>query len=191
VNGNSRPGQVAALLGTLAAAFLFAACGDGGFASPGVASLGSASTTTVPEAAQGGNKAANYADAVAYAGCMRTHGVPNMPDPTSNGSFLDNRGTVNGVKGVEPNSSAFQKADKACSHLLPNGGQLTPAEQQQALARTLKFVQCMRTPGEPNMADPVASNGGISLRVPAGGPNSPQFLAAQKACRSLSPLGGP
>jgi hypothetical protein len=145
----------------------------------------------VPEAAQDGNKAANYADAVAYAGCMRTHGVPNMPDPTSNGSFLDNRGTVNGVKGVEPNSSAFQKADKACSHLLPNGGQLTPAEQQQALARTLKFVQCMRTHGEPNMADPVASNGGISLRVPAGGPNSPQFLAAQKACRSLSPLGGP
>jgi len=181
------------VIGTLGVvALLFAACGGGSPGSPGVANLGSATTTTTPAGAeQSGNKATNYADAVSYAACMRTHGVPNMPDPTSNGSFLNQRGTVNGVAGVDPNSSAFQKADKSCSRLLPNGGHLTPAEQQQLVANALKYVQCLRTHGLPNMPDPITSGGNIALRIPAGGPNSPQFEAAQKACRSLSPLGGP
>ena len=177
-------------LAVVAIASLAAACG--GSASPGVASLGSTTTTTTPaSAAQSTSKATNYADAVAYANCMRTHGEPNMPDPNSNGDFLDVRGTLNGVKGIDPNSSQYEKADKACSHLLPNGGQMTAGEQQQALAQALKFVACLRTHGLPNMPDPVASGGGIALRVPKGGPNSPQFRAAQTACRSFMPGGGP
>jgi len=184
-----RLGLLVVLAGLVLAA---SACGGGGSASPGVASLGSATTTMAPAAAQGGNKATDYADAVAYAACMRTHGTPNMPDPNSEGNFLFKGGKVNGQSGVEPGSPTYQKADKACSHLLPNGGQMTPAEQQQALATTLKFVQCMRTHGVPNMPDPTTSNGGIELRGPAGlGPNSPTFQAAMKACRSLAPGGGP
>jgi hypothetical protein len=183
---------VAALIGALgAAAFLLSACGGGGSGPPGVANLGSSTTTTAPAAAQGGNKATNYADAVSYAACMRTHGVPNMPDPTSNGDFLDVKGVLNGVAGVDPNSSAFQKADKACSHFLPNGGQMTPAEQQQAIAKALKFVQCMRTHGVPNMPDPKTSNGGIAIGGPGLDPSSPTFQAAQKACRSVSPFPSP
>jgi hypothetical protein len=170
---------------------LAAACGGGGAASPGVASLGSTTTTAAADGAQSGNNAANYADAVAYAACMRTHGVPNMPDPNSEGNFLFKGGSINGVQGVDPRSSEYQKADKACSHLLPNGGQMTPAEQQQALSQALKFVQCLRTHGLPNMADPTTQGGGISLRLPAGGPNSPQFQAAQKACKAFMPGGGP
>jgi hypothetical protein len=178
----------AALVGLVLVA---AACG-GGSASPGVASLGPTTTTTSPAGAQRGSNATNYADAVSYSQCMRTHGVPNMPDPNSQGNFLFQSGKVNGQSGINPGSSLYVKADRTCSHLLPNGGQMTPAEQQQALAKTLKFVQCMRTHGLPNMADPTTRNGGITLRVPAGeGPNSPKFQAAQKACQSLSPLGGP
>jgi hypothetical protein len=121
---------------------------------------------------------------------MRTHGVSNMPDPDSNGNFLSKGGALNGVRGIDPNSSQYQKADKECSHLLPNGGQMTVAEEQQALAQALKFVACLRKHGLPNMADPVVSGGGIELRVPGGaGPNSPQFQAATKACQSLQ-LGG-
>jgi len=163
------------------------ACGAGGSASPGVASLGSTTTaTTTPAGAQGGNKATNYA--VAYAQCMRTKGVPNMPDPDSNGDFLFKGGRVNGQSGVEPGSSQYQKADRECSHLLPNGGQMTPAEQQQAIAQTLKFVQCMRTHGVPDMPDPRTTNGGIVLGGRGLDPGSPTFQAAQKACRSLSPF---
>ena len=169
------------------------ACG-GGSAMPGVANLGSSATTstTVPTVAAAGDKAADYADAVAYAGCMRSHGVPDMPDPDSNGNFLVKGGQVNGVKGVVTNSAAaYQKADNACSHLLPNGGQMTPAEQQQAIAQALKFVQCMRTHGVPNMPDPKTSNGGIALGGRGLDPRSPSFQAAQKACRSLSPFPSP
>jgi hypothetical protein len=112
-----------------------------------------------------------------------------MPDPNSNGDFLDDRGVLNGVRGIDPNSSQYDKADKACRHLLPNGGLMTAAGQQQALAQALKFVACLRKHGVPNMPDPIASGGGIALRAPSG-PNSPQFQAAQKACKSFMPGGG-
>jgi hypothetical protein len=175
---------IAAIVGV---AIFAAACG-GGSASPGVASLGATSTTTPAAAAQSTNKATNYLDAVKYAGCMRTHGVP-MPDPNSDGDFLYKGGAVNGVRGIDPNSSQFQKADKACSHLLPNGGLMTAAEQEQALAQALKFVACLRKHGLANMQDPIESDGGIELRGPPGGPNSPVFQAAQKACQAFA-LGG-
>jgi hypothetical protein len=180
-------GLLAVLAGV---AFAAAACG-GGPASPGVASLGSVTTTSMPASAQGGNKAADYADAVAYAACMRTHGVPNMPDPNSDGNFAFTGGKVNGQSGVEPGSSGFRRADSACSHLLPNGGQFTPAELQQAVAKALKFVQCMRTHGVPNMPDPRTVGGGIAIGGRGMDPRSPTFQAAQKACQSVSPFGGP
>jgi hypothetical protein len=108
-----------------------------------------------------------------------------MPDPNSNGDFLSDRGRLNGVQ-IDSRSPQFVKADKACAHFLPNGGQLTPAEQQRALAQALKFVQCLRKNGIPNMADPVANGGGISLMVPRGfGPNSAQFQRARNACRAF------
>ncbi len=124
---------------------------------------------------------------------MRTHGVPSMPDPNSQGNFLFQGGKVNGQAGVIPGSSQFQKANNACSHLLPNGGHFTPAEEQQALAKALKYSQCIRTHGVPSFPDPVAGNGGISLSLGKTGlsPNSPQLQAAQKACQSLLPGGGP
>ncbi len=172
-------------------AVVVSAC-SGGSASPGVASLGSTTTTTnAASAAQNTSKATNYVDAVAYAQCMRTHGVANMPDPTSNGSFLFNRGALNGARGIDPDSSQYQKADTLCRHLLPNGGQPTPAELAQAVAHALKYVACLRDHGLPNMPDPVESGGGIALHGPPGiGPNSPKFQAAQKACQSFLP-GGP
>ena len=124
---------------------------------------------------------------------MRTHGVPNMPDPNSQGNFLFRGGTVNGVRGVDPSASQFVAANKACQHLLPNGGQMTPAELQRALAQALKYSACMRAHGLPSFPDPTVSNGGIELRLGGTGvpgPNSPQMQAATKACRPLQPGGG-
>jgi hypothetical protein len=48
-----------------------------------------------------------------YARCMRTHGVPSFPDPTSSGLSLSD---------IDPNSPRFQAAQKACRSLLPNRG---------------------------------------------------------------------
>jgi len=57
-------------------------------------------------------------------------------------------------------------------------------------AKLVKYAQCMRENGVPGFPDPV--NGQLRLTVTPGGgldPNSPQFKAAQQACKSLEPPG--
>jgi hypothetical protein len=139
----------------------------------------------------GGSSAAGgsspYQQAVAYAQCMRSHGVPGFPDPDSKGNFIIQGPKLGGSPG------AFQLADRACRQLLPGGGQMTAAQQQQALRQALKFSACMRAHGLPTFPDPTAEKGGISLSLGGSGlsPHSPRFRAAQQACRSLMPGGGP
>lgn len=148
-------------------AVLVAACGGGGSSAAGGPSP--------------------YQKAVAYAQCMRAHGVPGFPDPDSKGNFI-----IQGPKfGGSP--GAFRSADRACRHLLPNGGRMTAAQQQQALQQALRFSACMRAHGLPSFPDPVAENGGVVLSLGGSGisPSSPRFRAAQQACRSLMPGGGP
>ena len=53
--------------------------------------------------------------AVAMAQCMRTHGVPNFPDPT----FANGEPTGSGPQ-IDPNSPAFAQAAKHCG-----GGRIT------------------------------------------------------------------
>lgn len=52
-------------------------------------------------------QAQHQAALVQYAKCMRAHGVPNFPDPGSNGTF--------DVGGINPDSPQIQQADRACS----------------------------------------------------------------------------
>jgi len=131
--------------------------------------------------------ASNYQKELAFSECMRSHGVPNFPDPSSNGGTVNGQGSANGSGGVS--QSTLLAAQQTCHHLLPNGGEPSQAQQEQNVKQELKFVQCMRSHGEPDMPDP-GSNG----EIPAGGsvnPQSPQFQKAQQACQSLQPrLGG-
>ena len=49
---------------------------------------------------------------LAFAACMRSHGVPNYPDPTfSNGGISQGYGAKSGV---DPSSPVFQAARKTC-----------------------------------------------------------------------------
>lgn len=52
--------------------------------------------------------------------CMRSHGVPNYPDPNSNasGSGNSNLGALEQA-GIDPNSSQFQTASQTCERLVP------------------------------------------------------------------------
>lgn len=50
-----------------------------------------------------------------FAQCMRSNGVPDFPDPGSNGAFL--------ISGSVQNEPQYQSAYSTCKHLLPNGGQ--------------------------------------------------------------------
>jgi hypothetical protein len=180
------------------AALLVAGC-DGGSSSPGVAHLSSSAPGGSSANAGGGSStpessAGTQQKMVAYAQCMRTHGVPEFPEPTE-GRLLIHTGNHNGhVTGVDPRSSRFQAAQKACGKLLPNGGAPTSAQVAKMQESALKLSQCMRTHGVPNFPDPIVSGGGIRLSLKAGGangidPESPRFRAAQKACQSLAPGG--
>jgi hypothetical protein len=135
--------------------------------------------------------------ALIYARCMRAHGVPDFPDPDSNGDFhLGNNQQGGKSNGSRSNSVSPQEtaANQACNHLLNAGAQLNAAQTQHALSQLVKYAQCMRAHGVPNFPDPQTTNGGIG--VPSGftfdtsGRNldqkSPQYQAANQACQSLA-----
>jgi hypothetical protein len=121
---------------------------------------------------------------------MRSHGVPNFPDPKANGNGgmqvqVSPGGTR--VNGVSVNGPAFQSAMQACRSYEPSGGAEGPASPaRRRLA--LEFAQCMRAHGVPNFPDPTFHGNGIQELFRAGGgldPNSPTFKSAQKACGPL------
>ncbi len=60
-------------------------------------------------------QAAQAAQLVKYSECMRSHGVPNFPDPS--GDNLN----VNASQ-IDPNSPAVKRAANRCSHLAAGGG---------------------------------------------------------------------
>jgi hypothetical protein len=171
-----RAGLVAVALGCLA--LVLAACG-GGSSGPQVAGSGSSSQTASSSTKSSSGKP------LKYAACMRSHGLPDFPDPDSSGGFAM-------PQNIDPNSAQFQTAANACKAYAGSGLNLTPAKQEQIEAAALKFAQCMRSHGVPNYPDPTIkfSNGGVSAGQDLGGqsgvdPNSPTFQAAQKSCQSL------
>jgi hypothetical protein len=170
--------------------FSLAACG-GGRSPVSVAHVGKSAptTTTLPSAGGAGpNLQQLYLDSVAYTGCMRSHGVPNLPVPTTVNSATEQ---VVGF-GLPPNkqSPQYKSANKVCQYLLPgNGTGPSQAMVQQAMARDLKFSACMRSHGLPGFPDPKANSQGISITGGQGiDPKSPQYQRAQNDCRSLSPV---
>jgi len=126
----------------------------------------------------------------AFAQCMRGHGEP--------GFYLENRASVPSpspdvlsfmgylVLGVNPQTTQFAGAMKACKHLMPGGGphQMT----QQQIEAQVKFAQCMRAHGFPDYPDPDIQNGQtIEKPLPSDiDTDSPQFEKAQNTCNANS-----
>jgi hypothetical protein len=167
-------------------ALLTAGCSGGAADSPGLGTPASSSASSGPgtAAATGGSSA--YKKAVAYAQCMRQHGVPNFPDPLPNGGFGLSPDVTGGTNGQV--SPQYQAAEKACAALSPVGS-MSPQQQRQTLSHLLKFSACMRSHGYPNFPDPTVGSDGIVLHIVGFDRNSPQFQAAQRACLSLLHIG--
>ena len=83
-------------------------------------------------------------------------------------------------------SPAFQSAQTACQHLLPDGGppSQSAAQRQAQTVAGLAFARCIRAHGFPNFPDPTTSgelthemlaNAGIDVHQPA-------LLQAADAC---------
>jgi hypothetical protein len=150
----------AALLAALLAgiALLAAACGGG--------SAGSAGSSP-------------YAKALAYTQCMRSNGVANYPDPNAQGQIL-----FPPNDGLDYGSPQFTHAIKTCGKW--RGTPMTAQQVQQALSHFLKYDACMRSHGITDQPDAITAFGGVMQGYPSDA-NSPQYAAAQQACRSLEP----
>jgi hypothetical protein len=141
------------IIATAAAlALLTAACG------------GSPSSTGAGGAPDAGGSA-SPPSAVAYSACMRANGVPNYPDPGSDGQLAKGGARQFGVS-----SSRLQAAQGACQHLYPaNGGVIQQCETtgdcpqavvQQALNVMREYARCLRSHGVPDWPDPTLDSGG-------------------------------
>jgi hypothetical protein len=64
-------------------------------------------------------QAANEAKALQYSECMRTHGIPDFPDPNGQGGIAIR---VRPGSDLDPKNPRFQAANNACQHLMPGGG---------------------------------------------------------------------
>lgn len=117
-----------------------------------------------------------YQKDLAFTACVRAHGVPNFPDPSSNGNFGINASTI----GVS--QSVLQAAQNACAYLTPNGGIASQTNQEQLVQGALKHANCMRTHGILNYPDPTISDGSVVEGNSAINRQSPQFQDAQNAC---------
>jgi hypothetical protein len=172
-------------LGILAVGGTVAACGT----SP--AAPRAATSTTIANSSGGGN--ADASGLVAYSSCMRSHGIPNFPDPTSNGGIP--KPAVVSALGAVSNAQATA-AQNDCAHVLAPGESLggqtvksvTPQDQQYYL----NAVACMRSHGFSNFPDPVFSSGSVNLSIPPSiDQNSTQFIHAAQICKKLIPAGLP
>ena len=144
-----------------------AGCGGGG-PKAGVANVSGSHTTSSRS-----SPSSTYAQALAYANCVRSHGVPLWPDPDSSGRFDKSKLTPRQLGVSMAKAGAAQHA---CRTLLPT---YSATQQSQVLAQALTFSRCMRAHGSTNFPDP-ESNGAI--RIPHAMENSPVYLAALHFC---------
>jgi hypothetical protein len=161
----------AAVVAAAAVALLAAACGSSPSSSGGPSS---------PPA--GGGSSAYLSHQLTFARCVRSHGVPNFPDPDSRGVF-----PKTAIPGVSV--SRLRAAEDACQNLAPAGQPPLTAQDQQDY---LKAATCMRSHGITNFPDPTFSGGGVHLSIPASIDTSSQlFNQARQTCEKFIPAGLP
>ncbi|HZV27618.1 MAG TPA: hypothetical protein VFG00_15175 [Acidothermaceae bacterium] len=112
---------------------------------------------------------------------MRSHGVPDFPDPGP--IHID----VSAHPDLDPSSPAFVAAQKACLSLQPGGTTgVTVSPRLQAAA--LAYSACMRSHGFPKFADPVFDSSGEHVSINGINTDSAQFKNADKLCQSSTGL---
>ena len=181
--------SAAAIIAAAALALLAAAC---------TASAASTGAGGSPNATGSPNSGSASSQLVAYSQCMRSHGVPNFPDPTSQGL------PKGSAQQFGVSSSQLQAAQRACQHLLPTTQSFQQQIQQcettgdcpqnvvqQALTVMREYAQCLRSHGVPTWPDPtIDSEGRPFFNASAAGisyeyTHSPQFESKDAECERL------
>jgi hypothetical protein len=164
-----------------------AACGGGSSRTPGVPFAGGTAKTS-----------ASTADnplgtgLLAFASCMRSHGVSGFPDPSGSGG-VPKAAVISAMEAA--GDTKAEAAQTACNPLLPSGGlsgQATKTIPTQDQQDYLKAAVCMRSHGILNFPDPTFSNGSVSFNIPSSiNIDSPAAAQARHTCEQLIPAGLP
>lgn len=166
----SRPARWSAACAAAICAALVAACGG---------------SSQPPDAGPGGGPL------LAYARCMRAHGVPGFPDPRATGGLVI-------PNDMNPQSPAFQAAGQACAKLGRNSQGQRASSQSDGI-RLLALARCMRAHGVPSFQDPTRSPPPPSRGNAIGGGGwylslgttperqSPAYGRAARACGATMP----
>jgi hypothetical protein len=167
------PNRLAPLRGRLLTAaallsgVLVAGCGGGSTSPTGGASTSASATGAVESG-------------LAFARCIRSHGVPDFSDPKVSGHTV-RMGSPSTVR-----SPAFQSAAHSCQRLLPKGPPGPEPPSPQVQARMLEVSDCMRKHGITGFPDPTtsppSSPAGNSAIVGSGG----YYLAIPKSIDTSS-----
>jgi hypothetical protein len=178
-----------------------AACGSGGGAGDGVASL------SAGEQAAGDNVSDKSSESdkdpeeamLDFAKCMREHGI-DMPDPEFSGGG-GGAGSVKSSAAIriggagDVDMEKMEEANEACRPLLADAGpmrEMSPEERQEMQDKAIEHSRCMREHGI-DMPDPVfdtAGGGGAMVKIDAAGKggidfDSEEFQEASEACGEI------
>jgi hypothetical protein len=116
-------------------------------------------------------------DELAFAQCVRAHGVPEYPDPNANGQEPPS------TKNLTDNPR-FPAAQAACNHLISSD---FSAQFRTDTANYVKFAQCMRGHGVPNFPDPSTDPDGspvFNLQNANINVQAPQVRTAALGCQT-------
>jgi len=117
---------------------------------------------------------------------MRTHGVPNFPDPISAGAGVQLSG------GIDPQSPAFRSAQGVCQKLMPGGTPQSVGDSEARTQQMVRLAECMRAHGLETFPDPTRSApstppaGGIALFTPGGTLSLPASIVQSPAFKQAA-----
>lgn len=129
--------------------------------------------------------------ALAYAQCMRAHGVPNFPDPSARGGLVV-------PNDIDPQAPAFLSAQRVCD-ALPQAGPAQSGSSESRKLQLLAVARCMRSHGVAGFTDPtnappppsrgnaIGGNGWYLSLGTAAERQSPAYRRAEAACGGAGP----
>lgn len=123
---------------------------------------------------------------LALSRCMRSHGVPDFPDPTTGGGVGIVLPHVGPGSDLNPDNPAYKRANKACQGLGPVAHSTTASAPR--LAAEVKVARCMRSHGLPSFPDPNRQGQFVRSQLDE---SSPAFKTAYNACQALIGAAGP
>ena len=150
------------------------------------ACAGSGSHPSSDARGSGGTRSTS-ARLLAYSNCMRSHGVPNYPDPDSSGQIPQTQ-----LKNLRVSVSVVRAANSHCDHLIPAQPGINEPFSAQQQHEYLRAAACMRAHALPNFPNPTFSGNQVQFPIPPGiDTNAPQFRRARQVCSRLIPAGLP